>query len=724
MKLYKFYFLRRNLILLIALLLTSEYSKSQNNYPIINTTPHEDNYFGTKIIDKYRVLEDSSSNTVKEWVQKEQTFYDSTMKIIPGRDSIKKRIEEVIYSSNIRGGQSRIVGEKVFFGRSYIIENKQCLFYKPNLNAPEIELFSTNTLSTDKDTYSVSFFEPSLDGKYLAFGLNINGDEMTTIRIIDVEKKAMLPESLPRAPYGTPFWLSNNKGFFYTQLKELKTKQDYDTKYNDATVKLHYLYTDESKDKIVMSRLLNKDLQFEEIEGPAICVYPNTNTAFAFVYKGSSEFVSIYYTNLGNLIEDKNPIGIWKQICKDSDRIKSFTFFNNELFLLSFADNPNGRVKKLTLGQDLSKAKLVMDGINEIIEDMDLSINSVYIKSIKNGSSIIYNIDLKANRIDTLKLPYNGYVYLRVPFPTSPQYTYSSHLLFGMESWVQEYGIFDYNSNSRKITKTNMRTPGKFGSPQDIIVRDTLVPSHDGVLVPLTIIYSNKTVFNGKNPTLIEGYGAYGTSMNARFSFPLLVWIRKGGIYAVAHVRGGGEKGDNWYKGGLKETKPNSWKDFIACTDYLINQHFTTSQYLAAKGTSAGGITVGRAITERPELFKAAIINVGVLNSLRNFSNSSSINEYGNVKDSIDFKSIFKMDTYQHIKDGINYPSILFTAGRNDARVDWWQPAKAVARFQEVGRNQRNIILFNLFNEGHAGNNDPSRVVDEYSFLFWQLNGN
>jgi prolyl oligopeptidase len=269
-----------------------------------------------------------------------------------------------------------------------------------------------------------------------------------------------------------------------------------------------------------------------------------------------------------------------------------------------------------------------------------------------------------------------------------------------------------------------MRTPGKFGSTEDIIVKDTLVPSHDGILVPLTIIYSNKTVLNGKNPTLVEGYGAYGASMNARFSFPLLVWIRKGGIYAVAHVRGGGEKGDNWYKEGLKETKPNSWKDFIACADYLINQHFTTSEYLAAKGTSAGGITVGRAITERPELFKAAIINVGVLNSLRNISNSAAVSEYGNVKDSVDFKSILNMDTYHHIKEGVNYPSILITAGKNDARVDWWQPAKAAARFQEVGRNRSNIILFNLFNEGHSGTNDPTLVEDEYSFLFWQLNGN
>lgn len=717
-------FLSRNSILVIALLMCSDYIMSQNNYPSMNAIPHEDNYFGTKIVDKYRIMEDTSSAIVKQWIQKEQIFYDSIMRIIPGKDSIKKQIEEVIYSANIRGGQSRIVGEKVFFNRNFIIENRQSLYYKPNLNAAEIELFTTKTLNTAEKTFSFSFYEPSLDGKYVALGLIINGDEMTTIRIIDVEKKIMLPESLPRAPYGTPFWLPNNKGFFYTQLKELKTEYDYQTKYNDATVKLHYLYTDESKDKIVMSRLLNKDLQLEEIDGPAICVFPNTNIAFAFLYKGSSEFMSIYYTNLENLIGNKNQTGIWKQVCKNSDRVKAFTFLNNELFLLSFADNPNGRVSKLSQGQEFSESKLVMDGINEIIEDLEQSINSVYIKSIKNGSSIIYSIDLKTNRIETLKLPYNGYVYLRIPFPAPPEYTYSSHLLFGMESWVKEFAIFDYDSKTKKITKTNMRTPGKFGSTEDIIVKDTLVPSHDGILVPLTIIYSNKTVLNGKNPTLVEGYGAYGASMNARFSFPLLVWIRKGGIYAVAHVRGGGEKGDNWYKEGLKETKPNSWKDFIACADYLINQHFTTSEYLAAKGTSAGGITVGRAITERPELFKAAIINVGVLNSLRNISNSAAVSEYGNVKDSVDFKSILNMDTYHHIKEGVNYPSILITAGKNDARVDWWQPAKAAARFQEVGRNRSNIILFNLFNEGHSGTNDPTLVEDEYSFLFWQLNGN
>jgi prolyl oligopeptidase len=720
---FKFFHQTRIFLLLIVISIIPKFASSQYYYPTLNAIPHEDNYFGSKVVDKYRNVEDTASSIIKDWVYKEQIFFDSIMKLVPRKDSIKKQIEDVIYSSNIRGGQSRIVGEKVFFNRNYIKENKQSLFYKPNLNTSEIELFTTKTINTNQTTYSFTFYEPSLDGKYVALGLNINGDEMTTIRIIDVENKVLLPESLPRTPFGTPFWLPDNKGFFYAQLKELKSASDLETKYNDGTVKLHYLFNDESKDKIVMSRLLNKDLNFQEIDSPTICVFPNTNIAFGFVYSGSTDFISLYYTNLNNLMSDKNQKGIWKKVCSESDRIKCFAYLKNEIYLLSFKDNPNGRVKKITLGDNLSAASTVMDGFYEVLEDIHQSTTSIFIKSLKNGNSAIYDLNPNTNRVDTLKMPFNGYVYLRIPFITPPLYSYSTHLLFGMESWVQEFGIYDYDSKSKIIKKTNMRPPGKYGSPSDIIVKDLLIPSHDGILVPLTIIYSNKTKLNGKNPTLIEGYGAYGTSMNANFSFPLLVWIQNGGIYAVAHVRGGGEKGDSWYKGGFKDTKPNSWKDFIACSEHLINEHYTTPQYLAAKGVSAGGITIGRAITERPDLFKAAILNVGVLNSIRNSSNSLSVSEYGNVKDSLDFKPIFNMDVYHHIKENVNYPSILFTAGKNDARVDWWQPAKAVARFQEVSQGKKNIILFNFFNEGHAGTSDPTVVVNEYSFLFWQLNG-
>ena len=219
-------------------------------------------------------------------------------------------------------------------------------------------------------------------------------------------------------------------------------------------------------------------------------------------------------------------------------------------------------------------------------------------------------------------------------------------------------------------------------------------------MVPLSIVYKKGIKFDGNNPTIIDAYGAFGNSRRPDFSRNRLVWFNHGGIYAVAHVRGGAEKGDNWYKGGFKATKPNSWKDLIACAEYLVENKYTSSQKLAISGASAGGITIG-------------------INTVRmeNTISTSSIAEFGTVKDSMEFQYLFNMDTYHHIQEGVSYPSILLTASINDARVAPWQPAKAVAKMQAVSKGD-NIVLFRMENQGHFSY--PSDT-DVYSFLFWQL---
>jgi len=207
--------------------------------------------------------------------------------------------------------------------------------------------------------------------------------------------------------------------------------------------------------------------------------------------------------------------------------------------------------------------------------------------------------------------------------------------------------------------------------------------------------------------------------MKPEFSRNRLAWFAHGGIYAVAHVRGGGEKGDKWYKGGFKATKPNSWKDLIACAEFLIKNKYSSSPKLAIIGGSAGGITIGRAITEQPGLFKAAVIYAGTLNPVRmeNSFNTSTVTEYGTVKDSLEFQYLYNMDPYLHIREGITYPSVLFTAGLNDARVAPWQPGKAIAKMQQVSKGN-NIVLFRVAGTGHF---DYPSDADVYSFLFWQL---
>jgi prolyl oligopeptidase len=693
-------------------------------YPKLKSDPVSDTYFGKTIVDKYRILENGDNKAVQDWIKEERNFYDSISKEIPQRDSIQAKLENVMYSSNIRGGHSRLVGKKIFFLRNFIKEKTAVLMYKPDIESEEIALFTTKTLNQSNKIYNIDYFEPSFDGKYIAFGISSNGDEMAVIKIIDVESKELLPESIERANYATPFWIAGSNGFFYSQLKKINSDEDSKTKYEEGKVKLHWIGDDPENDKEVFSRNLNKSLKLDKIDIPFICTFPNSDKALAFTFHGSTQYLSLYYCSLKDLTPKANVIPMWKKACNSEDKVTAFALKDDQLFILSFKDNPNGALKKLTLGQKTSEALTLLNGKTEVLEDIIQTPNCIYLKELKNGNSSVVSINLLTNVIDTVKLPFSGYVYLRPPFGAPPVYNNSTYLFFGMESWNREFGVYSYNQETKQVIKTNLRAPGKYGNPNDIIVKDIEIASHDGTMVPLTIIYSKNLKLSGEAPTLLEGYGTYGVSMNATFNFPLQVWLKLGGIYAVAHVRGGGEKGDEWYKGGYKATKSNSWKDFIACAEYLIKNKYTSPKYLAAKGVSAGGITAGKAITERPELFKAAILDVSPLNSLRseNTSNSLSVSEYGTVKDSLEFRYILDMDVYHHIKDKIKYPSLLITAGLRDARVDWWQPAKAVARFQEVSEDNGNIVLFKISDEGHFGVSDLIRAAtDEYSFLLWQL---
>lgn len=246
---------------------------------------------------------------------------------------------------------------------------------------------------------------------------------------------------------------------------------------------------------------------------------------------------------------------------------------------------------------------------------------------------------------------------------------------------------------------------------ENAIIKEIEIPSHDGTLVPLSIIYKKGLKLNGKNRILLNAYGAYGYNYDALYENYLDYWLSEGGVYAIAHVRGGGEKGKKWHEGGFKKTKPNSWKDLIACTEYLINQDYTSPSYLAIRGTSAGGIAIGRAITERPDLFRVAIINVGALNMIElesTASGAANVPEFGSIKNPEELNYLFEMDAYHHIQKGVKYPSAYLTAGINDPRIPVFQPAKFAAKMQEYSTSGNPILLDINFNGGHG-----SDVSDE-----------
>lgn len=300
--------------------------------------------------------------------------------------------------------------------------------------------------------------------------------------------------------------------------------------------------------------------------------------------------------------------------------------------------------------------------------------------------------------------------------------------LFDLSAWTRAPKIYEYIPDKKAVEDTKLQTLGKFDEPSEIESIEIKVPSHDGTMIPLSLIFKKGIVLDGSHPTLLSGYGAYSITIDPYFTPLWLAWIEQGGVLAFAHVRGGGEYGEEWHQGGMMQNKPNTWRDFIACAEFLVRSRYTSPTRLAGEGGSAGGILIGRAITERPDLFAAALDDVGLSDMIRDmFSPDGPLNvpEYGDLKTKQGFENLYEISAYYHVKDGVRYPATMITTGMNDPRVVPWEPGKMAARM-EAATNGKPVLLRVDYHGGHGtigGTRAQTEelLADQWSFLFWQF---
>jgi prolyl oligopeptidase len=304
-------------------------------------------------------------------------------------------------------------------------------------------------------------------------------------------------------------------------------------------------------------------------------------------------------------------------------------------------------------------------------------------------------------------------------------------VLIASASWTRGGGLHSFDPANKTLTDTGLRPRGKFDDVEGYESVEVQVPSHDGVLIPLSILHKKGIALDGSHPTLVNGYGAYGMTMSVHFNPTNLAWLERGGVLAYAHVRGGGEFGKDWHRAGQKSTKPNTWKDFIACCEYLVQKGYTSPAKLAGVGGSAGGILIGRAVTERPDLFAAAILQVGCLDMLRMETTTNgvpNIPEFGTVTSKEGFDGLLAMSAYAHVVDGTKYPAVLLLHGINDPRVEPWMSAKMTARLQAATASGKPILFRVDYDAGHGigstREQHQQQLADQWAFLLWQMGEN
>jgi prolyl oligopeptidase len=472
------------------------------------------------------------------------------------------------------------------------------------------------------------------------------------------------------------------------------------------------------------------------------------------VSHGVQDELTLYVAPMTQLRGAATP---WRKIVTPEQGITDFDLRGEWIYLLTHEDAPRYQVVRWSLRDPgpytLADAEVVVPASERVLRSLSVAKDALYVHETDAGASAMqrleYNVKLKRvaarpargkprakpraapaslpkvagiARGSELKLPFRGSVEELVTDPLR------AGALVRLAGWTEAPGYYDVDGKTGAIARTELQ-PRSGADWSGIATTEFMVKSHDGVEVPLTIISPKNVARDGNAPLLLGAYGAYGVSEMPVFWPSLAAWLERGGVYAVAHVRGGGELGDDWHRGGFKSTKSNSWRDVIAAAQWLIAERWTSPARLALIGSSAGGLTVSNAMVERPELFAAMVSQSGFHDTLRSETGASgpaNVPEFGSVATETGLVGLLAMSSYARVEDGVAYPAALLTIGFRDARVDPWDPGKMAARLQAVstalGERGNPVLLRVDFGGGHG--TATARMADEttdlFAFLLWR----
>ncbi len=678
-----------------------------------------DDYFGVTVTDPYRWLENTSDAAVIDWMKAQNAYTRSILDRIPGRDKLLDQIKSLDNASSTVTALQVWGGHYFYFKTEPGSDNRK-LYVRDTVHAPERLLVDPEKLTTpDGKHYSIDYFAPSLDGRYVAYGISPGGSEDSVLHVVETATGKVLSDVIDRAQFGQPAWVSGDS-FFYTRTQKLAPGAPPTAKYQKLRSYHHVLGADPDREPAIFGYQVSASVPVTEDDFPLIAYSPGAPRHYVgLVVHGVKREMDIYSANAKDEI---TPSTEWKKIVTEQDAVIGFDTHGDDIYLLSHKNASRFKVLRTSLAKpDLATATVVVPPSERVIVGVAAAGDALYIQDLDGGIGRLRQVSYTTSAIQPVKLPFDGAIQTLFTNPTEPG------AWLELTSWTKSPLWYSYDPKTSELADTGLMPPSPvdFSQIESVEVK---APSADGTLVPLSIIYKRGTQLDGSHPTWLEGYGAYGITLDPTFRPTLLAFFERGGVFAVAHVRGGGEYGEDWHVGGQLLTKQHTIDDMIAGAKYLIDKKYTSPEHLAGEGTSAGGITIGGAITQRPDLFGAALIRVGDSDSLRSelmASGPANIPEFGTVKDKDGFKALYAMDAYQHVKPDTKYPAVLLTTGANDPRVAPWQAAKMAARLQASTTSGKPILLRVDYDAGHGMGSTKSQrdveLADELSFLFWQL---
>jgi prolyl oligopeptidase len=683
--------------------------------PVARIDVAHDTYFGETLSDPYRWMENDKDPEWLPFLKGQNDHARALLDALPTRASLLKRVQQL---SGDTAATSRVqrAGGLIFFSQRPQGADNFKLFVREGAAGHDRVLVDPTVASSATSHVSLDWWHASPDGRHVVYGLSKDGSEDSILHVLTVADGSDLPERIANTQAANPQWLDDGSGFFYNQLTGAV---DTPERFLDSQARFHRLGTDPSTDPILMKRGLVAGIDYERIQEPYISTYRGARHAVLLLSDVRPEARG-FIAPLADAITGRAK---WTPFAAFEDEVTDVDLDGDDLYLLVNKGTPRGRlVKTSAAAPNLATATVVVPQGPFVIEGTTRARDGLYLKIMDGGISRLHRLG-PDGQVTDIALPFDGTI--------GSVYTVHNEdgALISLTGWLTPAGIYSVDTAGR-VADTGI-TPKPAIDVSAYVAKRFFAAAKDGTKIPYTVIYRKGLKLDGHAPTWISAYGSYGiAAYTPAFAGRTLALVDAGAIVGYANVRGGGEYGREWHKAGQLANKPNTWRDLIAVCEDLVAKKYTSPQHLAIGGRSAGGITVGRAMTERPDLFAAVIDGVGWSNPLRYMVEQNGFGEepeWGAINDPAGYRALKSIDSYQAVKDGTRYPAVLLTTGVTDPRVAPFHVAKMAARLQAATHSGKPVLLRVDYDAGHGIGSTRSQqdreAADTYSFLLWQLRG-
>jgi prolyl oligopeptidase len=702
-----FYPLTRAAVVCLLAAVATQQMITSTKYPPARKSEQVDDYHGTKVADPYRWLEELDSAETKAWVEAQNKLSFDYLAAIPARNPLKERITKLWNYEKY--GVPFKEGDRYFYFRNSGLQNQSVLYTVTGLDAQPKMILDPNTMSTD-GTVAVSGVQVSPDGRLLAYSISASGSDWQEWKVRDVETGKDLSDHLKWVKFSGVSWTTDGKGFFYSRYDEPKGDLLKATNYFQK-VYFHKLGTPQAEDVLVYERPDQKDWLFGG------SVTEDGNYLIITVYQGTDVKNRVYYKDLK---ASEAPV---VRLLDDFDA--AYNFIGNEgtrFWFQTDLQSPRGKIVEI----DVSKAardkwKVVVPESKDALQSVSLVNNKFILNYLKDAYTQVRIHDTAGKVLREVTFPGIGSA---AGFGGKAK---DKETFYYFTGFTTPTTIYRYDMTTGKSTV--FREPKVEFNPADYETKQVFYNSKDGTKVPMFITHKKGLKLDGNNPTYLYGYGGFNVSMTPGFSVANMVWMEMGGVYAQPSLRGGGEYGEDWHQAGMKLRKQNVFDDFIAAAEWLIANKYTSTPKLAIGGGSNGGLLVGAAMTQRPDLFGAALPAVGVMDMLRfqKFTIGWAwVSDYGSSENADEFKALYAYSPLHNIKPGTKYPPTMVTTADHDDRVWPGHSFKYAAALQAAQGGDAPILIRIETKAGHGAGKPTSKTIEEiadrWAFLVKTLN--